>query len=134
MAKSIKLGSGTYLDASGVVVDSNGTTLNIQTIGIPTVTRTSGTATCTASNARRFGNVVVLNLTFYNTEAVPVGGNAFAGTVSGIPLPIVLTTASGYSSSSLLCISLEPNGTMRTRVIGSPLNGNVGITIMYLTA
>ena len=75
MAQSIKLGSDTYLDASGVVVDSAGTTLALSK---GTITVASG-LTVVESALRKVGKIVYFRLSV--TGATATGGEATIATI-----------------------------------------------------
>ena len=100
MAQSIKLGSDTYLDASGVVTDSAGTTLATFING-KTVSVTPTRVTITNNDSRQFGKLVCINIRASLSASVGNGNDI----ITGLPLP--LNSSNLASSSGLVPVTIS---------------------------
>lgn len=86
------------------------------TILSPSVTRSSGASEVDEVSAVRYGNIVQLSISLHATGSTNAGSNIFEGSLSGIPLPAVGTSGSGYYGTSTLTGSIETDGTITIRV------------------
>lgn len=84
MAQSIKLGSDTYLDWSGVTVDSNGTKLSDMEAGDVTWNSTNVTGDQTRKRWFKRGNIVIASLEFTPVSGKIANANEIC---SGLPAP-----------------------------------------------
>ena len=84
----------------------------------PIVTQTSGNTSIESAEAVRYGKVVQFGFNFLFTGTTNAGSNAFVGTVSGIPLPVLPAMGIGYFSNSANIAALDPDGTFTIRVVG----------------
>lgn len=106
MAKSIKLGADTYLDASGVVVDANGTTLASGAVEFSTQISRSTSITFRYTNFKGFYDPVskLVTLFLYVTATSSTIGNNVICTIPRAYRP----TATKYGVAIL-----DENGTMQ---------------------
>lgn len=103
----------------------------------PTFTRTSGSASITASAIQRQGSLCLLTFTVVNgSSAISVGNNAWTGTVD-VPHPVEPVSSCAYSSASCLVAQLYQNGGLNVRVTGASWGASLDtskFSLMYFTA
>lgn len=103
----------------------------------PTFTRTSGSASITASAIQRQGSLCLLTFTLVNgSSAISAGSNAWTGTVN-IPHPTEPVSSCAYSSASCLVAQLYQNGGLNVRVTGASWGASLDtskFSLMYFTA
>ena len=111
-------------------------TLTVQTIN-SNVTTTTGRYV--SSTCRRYGNVVYLQLIFYNTASVGAGSNLYQATFTNVvPRPIVNCTGAGFYGSHSTPGSLTTGRVVTVRnasstalTIGS--SNTCAVTFTYIT-
>lgn len=103
----------------------------------PTFTRTSGSASITASAIQRQGSLCLLTFTVINgSSAISAGSNAWTGTVN-VPHPTEPVSSCAYSSDSCLVAQLYQNGGLNVRVTGASWGASLDtskFSLMYFTA
>ena len=97
------------------------------------ISKTSGDSNITNAKFSRYGKLCCLSITINSTAAVPVGDNAFVGTIPSAYAAMDRCSAVGYAGSTAIVFYLTGNS-LRARVIGSqlPINYSVGTGINYL--
>lgn len=108
--------------------------INVSSIGVVdissqyTFTKTSGTWNADATlYAYRMGNFVSIRLRLAGTGTqVNAGSDAFVGTISGGPTPLVETHDINFAGASAIVSRLGTNGSITTRVLASSLTVTSG--------
>ena len=98
---------------------------------------TSTTGTLIWIHAYKYGKIIDFSLRFQSTAQVAPGGNVFAGTLSGGPLPISNAKIIGFMSSSPLMCNLTDAGVFNVRVCSGsdyPSGSQSTISGMFLTS
>lgn len=101
------------------------------------VTKTSGTATLTSSEARRFGRVVTLNIhIFGTTTSVSRGTDIFKGTINNADFypPYTMVAPTYISSRNILC-AIDETGGVNVRYMGyaqGSTDANMNFTFTFV--
>ena len=83
-------------------------------------TKTSGNWSVSGITAYRCGNVIQMQIAFKgNGNSVSAGSNAFVGTISGGPLPIIGGHGVSFISSSCIIVQVASDGGVTVRVTGA---------------
>ena len=72
---------------------------------------------------KRFGNLVYMKLSFKgNGSTINGGANAFTGSITSGPLPVMSARLISYYSNSILVLNIDEAGNMTMRNVGGSLN------------
>ena len=72
---------------------------------------------------KRFGNLVYMKLSFKgNGSTIAGGSNAFTGSITSGPLPVMSARLISYYSNSILVLNIDEAGNMTMRNVGGSLN------------
>lgn len=87
----------------------------------PIVTKSEGLASVESVEAYQYGKLIMIFFNFSKASGtVNAGSNAFVGTLSGIPLPLVSgVNVNGFAGSTELSMLIESSGAMRLRVLAA---------------
>ena len=93
------------------------------------ISKTSGNWSINAITAYRMGNFVSLQLTFVgNGSAVNTGINAFVGTLTAGPLPVLAAKTVTFISSSCIVVQIDSAGNIYARVTAANCTLGSGTT------
>ena len=101
------------------------------------VTKTSGTATLTSSEARRYGRVVTLNIHIFGTStSVSRGTDIFKGTINNADFypPYTMVAPTYISSRNILC-AIDETGGVNVRYMGyaqGSTDANMNFTFTFV--
>ena len=111
---------GNLVLGTALSIANGGTGATGITTATPTLTKSSGSSTLTAT-AYTWGNLVQLSFSLATTAETAVGSSVWKGTIADGYRPKNSTTFVGFSGSSGIVCLIGPDGYVELRVIGAKL-------------
>ena len=111
---------GNLVLGTALSIANGGTGATGITTTTPTLTKSSGSSTLTAT-AYTWGNLVQLSFSLATTAETAVGSSVWKGTIADGYRPKNSTTFVGFSGSSGIVCLIGPDGYVELRVIGAKL-------------
>lgn len=141
-SSSLSIEADSFDISNNFIVDQNGN-LECNNVGVPkyltnpTITKSTGSSTCSVVAYSGYGKMRMLILAFTATATISSGANVFTGTITTTDArPKIAAGGSGFYGSAAVIGNINASGTITIRMCGGSISsgGTIWVYFTYFVA